>query len=76
MSNFGFEQAMTKAGIKLERTPVGDRYILERMVKEELSLGGEQSGHMIFLDYHTSGDGMISGLQMLKLMKRSGKPLV
>ena len=75
MSNYGFEQAMTQAGIKLERTPVGDRHILERMVKEELSLGGEQSGHMIFLDYHTSGDGMISGLQMLKLMKRSDKPL-
>ncbi len=75
MSNFGFEFAMKEAGIQLERTPVGDRYILERMVKEEFSLGGEQSGHMIFLDYHTSGDGLISGLQMLKLMKRSGKSL-
>jgi len=75
MSNFGFELAMTQSDIKVERTPVGDRYILERMVKEDFSLGGEQSGHMIFLDYHTSGDGMISGLQMLKLMKRSGKPL-
>ncbi|GJL65579.1 MAG: phosphoglucosamine mutase [Nitrospirales bacterium] len=75
MSNFGFELAMTQSGINVERTPVGDRYILERMVKEDFSLGGEQSGHMIFLDYHSSGDGMISGLQMLKLMKRSGKPL-
>ncbi|GJL52672.1 MAG: phosphoglucosamine mutase [Nitrospirales bacterium] len=75
MSNFGFELAMTQSGIKVERTPVGDRYILERMVKEDFSLGGEQSGHMIFLNYHSSGDGMISGLQMLKLMKRSGKPL-
>ncbi|MGD9851246.1 MAG: phosphoglucosamine mutase [Nitrospirales bacterium] len=75
MSNFGFELAMKEAGITLVRTPVGDRYILERMVKDNFNLGGEQSGHMIFLDYHTSGDGLISGLQMLKLMKRSGKPL-
>ncbi|HBP88806.1 MAG TPA: phosphoglucosamine mutase, partial [Nitrospiraceae bacterium] len=49
--------------------------ILERMVAEDYNLGGEQSGHMIFLDYHTSGDGMISGLQMLKLMQRAQKPL-
>ncbi len=75
MSNFGFEAAMTSAGITLERTPVGDRHILDRLVKGELNLGGEQSGHIIFLDYHTSGDGLISGLQMLKLMKRSGKCL-
>ena len=75
MSNFGFELAMTQAGITLVRTPVGDRYILERMVADNFSLGGEQSGHMIFLEYHSSGDGMISGLQMLKLMKRSGLSL-
>lgn len=75
MSNFGFELAMTQAGIMLIRTPVGDRYILDQMVTEDYSLGGEQSGHMIFLEYHTSGDGLISGLQMLKLMKRTGQPL-
>ena len=75
MSNFGFELAMKEAGISLVRTAVGDRYILERMVADEYNFGGEQSGHMIFLDYHTSGDGLISGLQMLKLMKRTGKPL-
>lgn len=75
MSNFGFELAMKKADITLVRTPVGDRYILERMVTQNFNLGGEQSGHMIFLDYHTSGDGMISGLQMLKLIKRSQQPL-
>ena len=75
MSNFGFELAMTQAGITLVRTPVGDRYILERMVANDFSLGGEQSGHMIFLEYHSSGDGLISGLQMLKLMKRSGQSL-
>ena len=66
---------MREAGINLIRTAVGDRYILERMVSEDYNLGGEQSGHMIFLDYHTSGDGMISGLQMLKLMQRAQKPL-
>ena len=75
MSNFGFELAMTQAGITLVRTPVGDRYILERMVTNDFSLGEEQSGHMIFLEYHSSGDGLISGLQMLKLMKRSGQSL-
>ena len=75
MSNFGFELAMSQAGISLVRTPVGDRYILERMVADDFILGGEQSGHMIFLDYHTSGDGLISGLQMLKLMRRSGQKL-
>ncbi len=75
MSNFGFDMCMQEAGITLIRTPVGDRHILERMVADEFNLGGEQSGHMIFMDYHTSGDGLISGLQMLKLMKRAKKPL-
>ena len=75
MSNFGFDVCMREAGITLVRTPVGDRYILERMVADQFNLGGEQSGHIIFLDYHTSGDGLISGLQMLKLMKRTQKPL-
>jgi len=75
MSNFGFDMCMREAGIALVRTAVGDRYILERMVAEQYNLGGEQSGHMIFMDYHTSGDGLISGLQMLKLMRRSKKPL-
>ena len=75
MSNFGFELAMKQAGITLVRTPVGDRYILEQMVAQDFNLGGEQSGHMIFKDYHTSGDGLISGLQMLKLMKRAQQPL-
>jgi len=75
MSNFGFEVAMKCAEITLVRTPVGDRYILERMVSDGYMLGGEQSGHMIFLDFQTTGDGIISGLQMLKLMKRTGLPL-
>ena len=75
MSNFGFDVCMREAGITLVRTSVGDRYILERMVADQYNLGGEQSGHMIFMDYHTSGDGLITGLQMLKLMKRAQKPL-
>jgi len=75
MSNFGFELAMKCADITVVRTPVGDRYILERMVSDGYMLGGEQSGHMIFLDFQTTGDGIISGLQMLKLMKRTGLPL-
>jgi phosphoglucosamine mutase len=75
MSNFGFEAAIRKAGLTLIRTPVGDRYILERMLADGYNLGGEQSGHMIFLDYHTTGDGLISGLQMLKLVKRAARPL-
>ncbi len=75
MSNFGFEAALRKAGLTLIRTPVGDRYILERMLADGYNLGGEQSGHMIFLDYHTTGDGLISGLQMLKLVKRAARPL-
>ena len=75
MSNFGLELAMAKAGITLVRTPVGDRYILERMMAEGYNLGGEQSGHLIFLDHNTTGDGLISALQVLSLMKRTGRPL-
>jgi phosphoglucosamine mutase len=75
MSNFGFEAALQKRGISLLRTPVGDRYILEQMLANGYNLGGEQSGHFIFLDYNSTGDGLISGLQMLKLMKRAEQPL-
>lgn len=75
MSNFGLELAMAKAGIKLIRTPVGDRYLLERMLAEGYNFGGEQSGHFIFLDHNSTGDGLISALQVLSLMKRTGKPL-
>jgi phosphoglucosamine mutase len=75
MSNFGLELAMGKAGIKLIRTPVGDRYLLERMLSDGYNFGGEQSGHFIFLDHNTTGDGLISALQILSLMKRTKKPL-
>lgn len=75
MSNFGLELALGKAGLKLVRTPVGDRYLLERMRADGYNFGGEQSGHFIFLDHNTTGDGLISGLQILSLMKRTCKPL-
>lgn len=75
MSNFGLELSMSKAGVKLIRTPVGDRYLLERMLAEGYNFGGEQSGHFIFLDHNTTGDGLISALQILSLMKRTKKPL-
>lgn len=75
MSNLGLEQAMSRAGIKLVRTAVGDRYILECMLREDYNFGGEQSGHVIFLDHSTTGDGLISALQVMGLMQRTGKPL-
>ncbi len=75
MSNFGLELAMSKAGVKLVRTPVGDRYLLERMLADGYNFGGEQSGHFIFLDHNTTGDGLISALQVLSLMKRIRRPL-
>ncbi|MEK6804453.1 MAG: phosphoglucosamine mutase [Nitrospirota bacterium] len=75
MSNFGLEIAMKKAGIQLMRTPVGDRHLMERMLADGYNFGGEQSGHFIFLDHNTTGDGLISALQILSLMKRTGKPL-
>lgn len=75
MSNFGLERALAKAGITLVRTAVGDRYLLEKMMAGGYNFGGEQSGHLIFLDHNTTGDGLISGLQILSLMKRSGRSL-
>ena len=75
MSNIGLEQTMARAGIKLVRTPVGDRYILERMLQEDYNFGGEQSGHIIFLDHSTTGDGLISALQLMGVMRRTGKSL-
>lgn len=75
MSNMGVEIALGAKGIRVVRTPVGDRYVLERMIKEGYNLGGEQSGHVIFLDHNTTGDGLITALQLLSLMKRTGKTL-
>jgi phosphoglucosamine mutase len=75
MSNFGLELAMMRAGIHLVRTAVGDRYLLERMSADGYNFGGEQSGHFLFLDHNTTGDGLISALQVLSLMKRTEQSL-
>ncbi len=75
MSNLGFSLSCEKNGINLERTAVGDRYVLERMKEIDASLGGEQSGHIIFLDENTTGDGLLSALHLLKVMTESGKKL-
>jgi len=75
MSNLGLEKAMQKAGGKLVRAAVGDRSVMEKMIEGGYNLGGEQSGHIIFLDNNTTGDGLISALQVLAIMKLTGKPL-
>ncbi|MEA2703374.1 MAG: phosphoglucosamine mutase [Actinomycetota bacterium] len=75
MANLGFRQAMAAAGVKLVETDVGDRYVLEALEKGGWSLGGEQSGHVIFRDQATTGDGTRTGLQLLDVMVRTGRPL-
>jgi len=75
MSNFGLEEALSSHGGRVTRTKVGDRYVIEEMMKNGLNLGGEQSGHMIFHDYTTTGDGIISALQILRIMVETGQPL-
>lgn len=75
MSNFGLYKALEKYGIRAEQTAVGDRYVMEKMRESGCNLGGEQSGHIIFLDYTTTGDGMLSALQLVNILKRTGKPL-
>ena len=75
MSNFGLRTAFDRLGITYEEADVGDRNVLELMQQRGASLGGEQSGHIIFLDHHTTGDGIISALQLLAVLQRSGAPL-
>ncbi|MCY6371488.1 phosphoglucosamine mutase [Clostridium ganghwense] len=75
MSNLGLDLAFKKEGISTIKTKVGDRYVLEEMVKYGYALGGEQSGHVIFLDYNTTGDGLVTGLQVAAVVKKSGKKL-
>ncbi|MBM3300449.1 MAG: phosphoglucosamine mutase, partial [Deltaproteobacteria bacterium] len=75
MSNMGLEVALKEMGASLVRTPVGDRYVVERMRLDGLNFGGEQSGHLIFLDHSTSGDGILSALQVMRVMTDTGKPL-
>jgi phosphoglucosamine mutase len=75
MSNLGLERALQAKGARLVRTQVGDRYVVEAMREGGFNLGGEQSGHLIFLDHCTTGDGIVAALQVLALVLRTGKPL-
>ncbi len=75
MSNLGFMHAMAESGIEVVTTAVGDRYVLEAMLQSDFNLGGEQSGHVIMRDYANTGDGLLTALQLLAEVKRSGKTL-
>ena len=75
MTNLGFRLAMAERGIKCVETQVGDRYVLEALEEGAWSLGGEQSGHVIFRDLATTGDGLLTGLQVLDVVARSRRPL-
>jgi phosphoglucosamine mutase len=75
MSNMGLEAALRRDGIQMLRAPVGDKYVLERMRQEDASLGGEQSGHILFPHLATTGDGLLTALVILDIVRRAGKPL-
>lgn len=75
MSNLGFYKALEKEDIKSVQTAVGDRYVVEEMKKSGFNLGGEQSGHIIFMNYNTTGDGLLTGIQLVNIMKVTNKPL-
>ncbi len=75
MSNLGFRRAMTDLGIELVETAVGDRYVLEAMREHKANLGGEQSGHVIFLDHSYTGDGLLTALRLLEVVAATGQPL-
>jgi phosphoglucosamine mutase len=75
MSNLGFYKGLEENNIQSVQTAVGDRYVVEEMKKNGYNLGGEQSGHIIFLDYNTTGDGLLTGLQLVNIMKVTEKPL-
>ena len=75
MSNIGFHKAAKELGMQTCSTAVGDRYVLEKMLAEGYSIGGEQSGHVIFLDYNSTGDGLLTAVQTLSIMKEKGKSL-
>jgi phosphoglucosamine mutase len=75
MSNLGFRLAMQARGIDVIETPVGDRYVLEALEREGATFGGEQSGHIIFSDLATTGDGLLTAVQLLDVVQRSGRPL-
>jgi phosphoglucosamine mutase len=75
MSNLGLERYLARLGLALERTAVGDRYVLERMRELGYNVGGEQSGHIILSDYTTTGDGLIAALQVLAVVRRENRPV-
>ncbi|HZZ63127.1 MAG TPA: phosphoglucosamine mutase [Roseiarcus sp.] len=75
MSNLGLERRLASLGLTLERTAVGDRYVIERMREKGYNVGGEQSGHVIFSDYSTTGDGLVSALQVLAVVQKLGRPV-
>ena len=75
MSNFGLDETVVAAGGRVTRTKVGDRYVIEEMLRGKTNLGGEQSGHIIFRDFSTTGDGIVSALQILRIMHETGVPL-
>lgn len=75
MSNLGFYKALETYGMQSVKTAVGDRYVVEEMRKNNYNLGGEQSGHIVFLDYNTTGDGLLTALQLVNIMKRTGRKL-
>ena len=75
MSNLGLERALDRAGIRMTRTPVGDKYVLEEMVRLGAALGGEQSGHVIFREYSTTGDGLLTALRLFEIARRAGMGL-
>src|SRR5581483_12493685 len=75
MTNLGFRLAMAAHGIEVVETPVGDRYVLDALASEGHALGGEQSGHVIFADLATTGDGLLTAVQLLDVVRRSGRPL-
>jgi phosphoglucosamine mutase len=75
MSNLGLERHLASLGLTLERTAVGDRYVIERMREKGFNVGGEQSGHVILSDYSTTGDGLVAAMQVLAVVHKLGKPV-
>ena len=75
MTNLGFEIMAKREGLSIVKTKVGDRYVLESMLEKGCQLGGEQSGHIIFLQHNTTGDGLLTGVQLLRVLKNSGRKI-
>jgi len=75
MANLGLERALEREGLRLVRTPVGDKYVLEQMLRSGANLGGEQSGHIIFRDLATTGDGLLTAIEILRIISETGQPL-